>query len=239
MNSLDPVRISAGARRASLLAAVGAMALGLGACQSVDQVGVVAAIPTDYRDNYPITIEESLATFDIPVGRETAYLARGMDGNIQAFANAFLNSGSSSIAIVLPMGAANSASAASIAQEVEAIFVSSGVPLGQIEYRSYPNSTPGDPPVRLAYVRLAATSPACGNWPTDLARNYQNSNYANFGCATQQNLAAMVANPLDLLYPRMLGPPSAIRRSTALDAYQQGNTTATPFPAPGNIANVP
>ena len=38
--------------------------------------------------------------------------------------------------------------------------------------------------------------------PTSCASNSGNRNYGNFGCATQQNLAAMVDNPLDLLYPR-------------------------------------
>ncbi len=39
-----------------------------------------------------------------------------------------------------------------------------------------------------------------------------NRNYANFGCATQNNLAQMIANPADLLGPRACRksiPPSA------------------------------
>ena len=45
--------------------------------------------------------------------------------------------------------------------------------------------------------------------PTRSANTTENRNYFAFGCATQQNLAAIVDNPLDLLYPRGLTPADA------------------------------
>jgi pilus assembly protein CpaD len=209
-----------------------ALTLALAGCQTVESITApVAALPNDYRANHPITIEESLATFDIPVGRETPYLATGMDGNVLAFAGGFMSSGSGTLAIVLPMGSPNVANAASIAVQVEGILVAGGVSPAEIEYRTYPGGTAtANAPIRLAYVRLAATTGQCGLWPDNLARNVD-VNYANFGCATQQNLAAMVANPLDLLYPRLMTPPSAVRRSNVLDAYQAGQATGTDYPA--------
>ncbi len=84
-------------------------------------------------------------------------------------------------------------------------------------------------------MRLAAQTAACGPWTDNVARNYQNNHYAAFGCATQQNLAAVVSNPLDLLYPRMMTPPNAARRSGVLDAYQNGQRTGTNFPATATI----
>lgn len=214
-----------------------ALSLALAGCQSGGgafeaMTAPVAAVPNDYRANHPITIEESLATFDIPVGRETPYLATGMEGNVLAFAGTFRSSGSGTLAIVLPMGSPNAANAASIAQQVEGVLVAGGVSPGEIEYRTYPGGTAtANAPVRLAFVRLAATTSQCGLWPENLARNVD-VNYANFGCATQQNLAAMVANPLDLLYPRLMTPPSAARRSTVLDAYQAGQPTGTAYAPP-------
>jgi pilus assembly protein CpaD len=55
----------------------------------------------------------------------------------------------------------------------------------------------------------------------------QNENYGAFGCATQQNLAAMVNNPLDLMYPRGLTPADAARRTDVLSKYRTGNATAS------------
>jgi pilus assembly protein CpaD len=225
-----------GARRASPVFAAAALALALAGCQNTREAytGAVAAVPPDYRANHPITIEEGLATFDIPVGRETPYLASGMEGNVLAFAGGFMSSGSGALAIVLPTGTPNAANAASIARQVEGVLVAGGVPQGVIEYRTYPGgSAMAMAPVRLAYVRLSATTNQCGLWPANLATNVD-VNYANFGCATQQNLAAMVANPLDLLYPRLMTPPSAARRSNVLDAYQAGQPTATEYPQTTN-----
>jgi pilus assembly protein CpaD len=212
------------------------LTLALAGCQNVRETytAPVSAIPADYRANHPITIQEGLATFDIPVGRETPYLAGGMEGNVLAFAGGFMSSGSGALAIVLPTGTPNAANAASIASQVEGVLVAGGVPQGVIEYRTYPGgSNMATAPVRLAYVRLGATTNQCGLWPDNLATNID-VNYANFGCATQQNLAAMVANPLDLLYPRLMTPPSAARRSNVLDAYQAGQATATEYPQTTN-----
>jgi pilus assembly protein CpaD len=87
---------------------------------------------------------------------------------------------------------------------------------------------------------MTASVAPCGDWTEDLARNYNNTNYTNFGCATQTNLAAMIVNPLDLLYPRLMTPPNAARRGGVLQNYQNGNATDTNYPGDfgGGIAGV-
>lgn len=55
--------------------------------------------------------------------------------------------------------------------------------------------------VTLSYDRIAAIGPTCGDWSEDVSRNKENLPYPNFGCASQRNLAAMTANPTDLMYP--------------------------------------
>jgi pilus assembly protein CpaD len=153
-----------------------------------------------------------------------------------AFAHSFLSSGSRAISIVLPIGSANAVNAAAMSNQVEGVLISAGIPVAAIEYRSY-SASAGETiaPIRLAYVRLAATTEPCGPWQDTLARNYENVNYEAFGCATQQNLAAMVANPLDLLYPRMMTPPNAARRSTVLGLYQAGQVTGAQTPVEGGV----
>ncbi|MCW5696041.1 MAG: CpaD family pilus assembly protein [Bauldia sp.] len=211
--------------------AIGLIGVSLAACSSAGtQRVMVGAVPDDYRVNHPITISETLATMDVPVGRETPYLARGMDENILAFAASFLNARSPEIAIVLPSGAANTHNASSIALQIESIFLGAGIPSSAISFRAYP-AHPGEAqaPIRLAYVRISAETAPCGPWPDDLSDDNDNRNYANFGCATQQNLAAMVSNPLDLLYPRVMTPPSAARRTGVLGAYESGADTGTAY----------
>lgn len=218
---------SRGSRPALLLAA-STLCLGLAACSS--QRVVVGAVPEDYRTNHPITISENLATMDIPVGAETASLARGMDENILAFADAFIDAGAAELAIVLPSGSGNASVAAAIAGQVEQILLGGGVPLSAIGYRSYaahPQETAA--PIRLAFVQIAASTEPCGPWTDDVSDTNDNRYYESFGCATQQNFAAIVSNPLDLLYPRQSAPPSAARRSGVLANYQAGQPTETVY----------
>jgi len=62
----------------------------------------------------------------------------------------------------------------------------------------------------------------CGDWPKDLSDVSDNEPYDNFGCAQQNNVAAMVANPQDLVRPRTQTPPDAMRRIKSLDNYRAG-----------------
>jgi pilus assembly protein CpaD len=72
---------------------------------------------------------------------------------------------------------------------------------------------------------VVARTGQCGQWPEQLTETSENRNYYNFGCATQQNLAAIVENPLDLVYPRETSPADAERRGHVLENYRQGTAT--------------
>ena len=50
----------------------------------------------------------------------------------------------------------------------------------------------GPTPIRLTYATLVAKTGPCGRWPDDMTDTSENKNYFNFGCASQQNLAAQV-----------------------------------------------
>ena len=49
---------------------------------------------------------------------------------------------------------------------------------------------------------MRAQTDKCGRWPEDLLHDAENKHYADFGCSYQNNLAAQIANPADLLGPR-------------------------------------
>ena len=216
------------------VALVALLSVGVAACASTNRAETVAAVPDDYRVNHPITIEETLATLDIPVGMETRYLPRGMNDNIAGFAREFMQSGSSILAIVMPSGSGNSYAIGAVAVQIEQVFLDAGVPLASIQYRSYPSSaSETNAPIRLAFARISANAGPCGPWTDNVSRNFRNEHYEAFGCATQNNLAATVSNPLDLLYPRVMPPPNAARRDTVLGAYQDGDPTATNFGGDG------
>ncbi|HWV82075.1 MAG TPA: CpaD family pilus assembly lipoprotein [Hyphomicrobiaceae bacterium] len=86
------------------------------------------------------------------------------------------------------------------------------------------------PAVRLSYATPEAIGPECGHWHRDVARDPERLNYPEFGCATQRNLAGMVANSRDLQRPQDEQPRSSERRSQTWSKYiepERSDTAAT------------
>ena len=56
--------------------------------------------------------------------------------------------------------------------------------------------------VRVVVARRRAEVPGCPNWSRPAAPDFANRSMSNYGCAVNSNIAAMVANPEDLLHGR-------------------------------------
>jgi len=56
--------------------------------------------------------------------------------------------------------------------------------------------------LRVIVSRNRAVVPNCPNWSRPSAPDPENHSMSNFGCAVNSNIAAMVANPEDLLHGR-------------------------------------
>jgi pilus assembly protein CpaD len=76
--------------------------------------------------------------------------------------------------------------------------------------------------VRVVVARRRASVPGCPNWSQPSQPDWDNKTMAGFGCAVNSNLAAMVANPEDLVRGRDSAPVtdtvSAVR---AIDMYRK------------------
>ena len=78
-------------------------------------------------------------------------------------------------------------------------------------------------PVRVSFLAMRAQTNKCGRWPEDILDDYENKHYADFGCSYQNNLAAQVADPADLLGPRKQSPIDAENRGVVIGVYQDGS----------------
>ncbi|HXG81282.1 MAG TPA: CpaD family pilus assembly protein [Sphingomicrobium sp.] len=74
------------------------------------------------------------------------------------------------------------------------LLLSNGAPVTQ---GSIPEGS-----VRVVVSRTRAEVPGCPNWSVPASPNYNNRTMSNFGCSVNSNLAAMVANPEDLVHGR-------------------------------------
>jgi pilus assembly protein CpaD len=182
------------------------------------------SIPMDYRERHPIVLTEAQSTLDIPVGPNDARLTIGMKDTIKGFAQTFAASSAGQMLIQMPHGSPNAAVAARLGQDIRATLAASGIRNQRIVLTGYAAQAQGDAaPIRLSFVATRAVTAPCGEWPEDLSNDTAgNRNWYNFGCASQNNLAAQIANPSDLIAPRGVTPIDAARRSTVIGLYRSG-----------------
>jgi pilus assembly protein CpaD len=215
-------RRSATALRA--LAVVG-LATSLAGCYT-QHAAQQAAYPDDYRERHPITLKEREHTVEVFVGRNRGGLTASQRADVLSFAQLWRREATSGIIVDVPHGRSIDHAAADSMREVQSILAAAGVPRNAIYVRTYNAAGPTLASIKLNYAKIAADP--CGLWPHDLGtsldRTYtENQPYWNLGCASQRNLAAMVANPEDLVQPRGEAPAYAPRRSVAIDRYRKGD----------------
>jgi len=224
MNTSPRVRVSIFGRMSAVAVFLGAASL-MSGCANPDGMHT-SSLPDDYRTRHPIVVGEAEKAIDIPVAAGDQGLTRGQSEVIAGFAAEYQRSSKGIIRIMTPQGAPNSGAAASAAGEIRRLLVRMGVPKNHILQVGFAAGEYGaSAPVRLAYVAIAAQTEPCGEWPADLTLNTtQNRNYYNFGCASQRNLAAQIANPNDLLGPRRMTPADAEQRGQAMERYRGAYT---------------
>jgi pilus assembly protein CpaD len=227
MDQMKPLAHARSLRRAGLvLALLTTAALAQGCARDPMSTG---AIPDDYRTRHPITLSEAQHSLDIPVSASDNRLTVGMADTIKGFAQSYTATSSGVVQIQVPTGSANSAAASILKRQIRSVLNSSGIASSKIVETHYGAAPSGDAaPIRLSFIAMTAMTGQCGQWPEDLSDNtYSNKNWYNFGCASQNNLAAQIANPMDLVGPRGMSPIDAERRSAVIGNYRAGKNTAT------------
>jgi pilus assembly protein CpaD len=237
--SFNSVPRRRGATALRLLAAAGCAAM-LAGCMntfhSFNRPEIAASPPDDYRQRHPIVLKEGTRTVELFIGTKRGTLTPAQRADVLTFAHDWRRESSGGIVIDLPSGTANEVAAANAVHEVRSLFSVAGVPVNVVDVRPH---QPSDPrklaTVRLTYPRIKADAGPCGLWPEDLGPTYErqhleNREYWNLGCASQRNLAAMVENPADLVQPRGDTPSYTGRRTTVMDKYHRGESSATTYP---------
>ena len=193
------------------------------ACQSNREV--TGSVSEDYRLRHPITLEQSAKTIDIPVGMHSEALTPASRSAITGFARDFLYENAAVIQIMVPSGGENESSAGYLAKKIRTHLMRNKVRSDRIDTIAYSAAGSSGAPIRLAYPRVAAKTLPCGTHPDGLKSSGENFNYFDFGCSTQQNLAAMVSNPQDLIQPRGWTERDSMRRSAITEKYRKGEPT--------------
>lgn len=227
-----PLKSTAGAarRRAAALAGVCLLSALAGCTMPRTDSVVVGAIPDDYRTNHPIVIAEKEQVLDLPVGASDRGMTRSQRTALAGFLADYDRSADPVLNILVPRGSYNELAASRAAEDMAHFARKSGIKPSRIMVSAYQaESADNSEPIRISYVAMKAQTNKCGRWPEDLVSDTsENKHYANFGCSYQNNLAAQVANPSDLLGPRKMTTIDAERRGVVIDDYRQGNLVGIP-----------
>ncbi len=79
---------------------------------------------------------------------------------------------------------------------------------------------------RIVVTRSTASVPGCPDWSAKSDMNYNNATSPGYGCATNSNLAAMVADPQDLLEGKKGSGETIVSAGTkAIDSYREAAPT--------------
>lgn len=202
-----------------VLAIVAAALLSGCSMQNRDSI-TVGSVPDDYRTNHPIVISERSEVLDIPVGIGQSGMTNAQRISLEGFLAAYDRSAAPVVTIIVPSGSANEVVARYVAGELAHVIVKNGIPDYRIATAAYVAEPASAAPIRVTYTAMKASTGKCGRWPADLMENSENRHYANFGCSYQNNLAAQIANPADLLGPRKQTTIDAEQRSKVIDRYR-------------------
>ena len=224
-------------RRLRIAILIAGVSLSLGACNRTASSDITGTLPpNDYRLRHPIVVQESIRNTEVFVGSARGGLTAAQRADVAAMGDAWLGEGTGVIIAEVPVGTPNARAAQESLREVQSVLANVGVPPRGVTVRRY---RPEDPrlfaTIRLKYPRIVADAGPCGTWPEDVGPSVKNKGYLdnkpyhNFGCSSQHNLAAMVANPTDLVQPRPEGPVYAARRTFMIDKYRQGQSTTTTY----------
>lgn len=200
------------------------VAAAIAGCARTDREQIeVGGIPLDYRARHPIVLDEQEKTLDVPVASGARELNIPVKSNIRAFASEFAAAGTGSMFVILPSGSPNAHAVRTVKGDIMEALTDGGAPRNRIVFQHYDASAHGSAAaVRLSYNAVTASAGPCGNWPDDLTDTKYNRNYYDYGCSSQANLAAIIANPVDLMGPRETSQIDATQRAAVIQDYQAG-----------------
>jgi pilus assembly protein CpaD len=166
-----------------------------------------------FYDHYPIKVVN--APVKVGVAAHGGMLGPEQVNAVASFARTAEHDARSRIAIRYP--SASGSKGRQAAADAATIMVNQGVSEGMIAVGSYPAGASS--PLQLSYERKVAVTRECGNWSDNLGNSPLNNEYQNFGCAYQNNVAAMVANAEDFEHPRAESGIVAASRVNALKIW--------------------
>lgn len=175
------------------------------------------SISEDGARNHPITVEPHFQELKVQFTGNPDGMTPEDAAKFDAFLADYRIHGNGSLGISVANGAPAHAAITFFAERAAA----TGISRDNILVSTHDVAN-GDYRVDISYISYSASADSCGDWSENEAFTADNLTPKNFGCAVQHNIAAMVADPRDLLGPTRSGEADTARRGVVVDAYEKG-----------------
>lgn len=199
-------------------------AAGLSACNSTSALQAMTPSPVTPTEQYQAAVTQ--APQDIALAVHPQGLSPNQQSALVVFVSAWTDNGGGDLVVKSPFNGGDPGLARLTANATISYLEHAGVPQARLRLIGYDAQHVANPPVIASFTRFEAMVAKCGRWDS-LTSTANNRPQANFGCAETSNLAAMIANPRDLVTPTAVDPADNSRRQIVLGKYRQGTVTST------------
>lgn len=178
----------------------------------------------------PITVAESIERLELYTRPNGLELSARDKLAVGQFLDGYGRNGTGPLFINRPSAQAGQAGTQQAEAVIRGLMREGGLNPSSLQggqYQSNPNSPA---PVVVSYRVLKAIPDNCRRG-TEVTDTFSNQAPPNFGCFQSANIAAMIADPRQLLEPYEFGAPDARRRQVIYDRYIQGDITSAQFPS--------
>nr|WP_070961510.1 CpaD family pilus assembly lipoprotein [Hyphomonas sp. Mor2] len=212
-----------------LIGAALAGTLAITGCQSNGSAGHV---PAEYfqgttLDRNPIGVTQHTEYLEVMLDDRDTQLRISELIKVRDFLDQYTDVGHGPLVISMPHSATNPQLAVGAVAELRQLAWEAGVGYESLLGASYDSEGRATTPIVMAFKTYKAVAPKCQSLAQiDVTNAVSNSDLPSLGCAVRTNMAAMIAEPSDLLGGRDLDEGDLDRRSRQLELWRTGETTA-------------
>lgn len=221
---------------AGIAVAITVLATGLTACET-SRFDEAVLIRNDPARRHPISVEVQQASLDLPATVGTQGLNSSLYLETTRFVRQYRRDGRGTLQLAVPRQGRDHHKGSQGVASVRYIIEQAGISPRHVKVHERHD---GLASITLSYERIAAVAPVCGDWSESVTRAPETGPYANWGCASRRNLANMVAEPTDLIFPTSETDRGGDRRSAAYkDFAGKGEGGGGAAKAPASPAGAP
>ena len=186
------------------------------------------AVPASYLQGTPldrnqIGVAKRTEFLEIDIHPAASELSLSDKARIQNFVAAYRSAGHGPLIMSLPESSQNPQLAVTAVVELARSAWENGVTYEEMSGSSHGADSEISEPLILALQAYEAIAPDCPSLASlDMADISSNNELPTLGCAIRTNMAAMIADPADLLGQRPLEQGDALRRNTILTKFRAG-----------------